>query len=315
MDSTINNICVNLIKNKENSKFKYFIQKYINENYDNILYDTAIANNNSEALTLLLNYDMDKWKGVSKITNSKYFNKYTLNWLLKNKFRVSTRFINNIIINKGNLGKIDVDYFKIIFKYINFNNNIILKLLLNNYKNKIPLSKSELNKIVNREKNKMDIIVNGRDDDVAPLNTAFIFGNESKVEKIVKYLVEHGANVNKKTIDNTPLINACNKGNESMVKYLVEHGADVNFGTRYKTPLNSACKKGHESIVKYLIEQGADVNKKINNETPLIIAYEKGYKSIMKYLIEHGANINIPKDYGTSLYCTENMNNNSLQLY
>jgi len=49
-----------------------------------------------------------------------------------------------------------------------------------------------------------------------------------KMEKktIVKYLVEYGADVNKRDKNKiTPLFIACLNGNEALVKYLVEHGS------------------------------------------------------------------------------------------
>jgi len=141
---------------------------------------------------------------------------------------------------------------------------------------------------------------------------------------IVKYLAEHGADINKETYAKyilwtfdtgeevsrglTPLFFACQEGHENIVKYLVDHGADINkeyyvinfleefFNReecRGQTPLFLACQKGYENIVKYLVERGANINKKDNNGiTPLYIACENGYIAIVKYLVEHGANIN-----------------------
>jgi len=43
---------------------------------------------------------------------------------------------------------------------------------------------------------------------------------------------------------------------ETIVKYLVEHGANVQGN---KDVLEYACIYGHETIVKYLVENGADV--------------------------------------------------------
>ena len=49
---------------------------------------------------------------------------------------------------------------------------------------------------------------------------------------MVKYLVEHGANINEVNRDNeTPIFKACKYGNEAIVKYLVKHDADM---CRYK---------------------------------------------------------------------------------
>jgi len=74
--------------------------------------------------------------------------------------------------------------------------------------------------------------------------------------------IEHGVNVNQKGIQGeTPLLRACQRGHENIVKYLVEHGANVNIKT-YTTPLKVACENGNERIIKYLLEHGADINDK-----------------------------------------------------
>ncbi|ORX65883.1 ankyrin, partial [Anaeromyces robustus] len=60
-------------------------------------------------------------------------------------------------------------------------------------------------------------------------------------------------------------------GNEDLVKYLIEHGADINKENEDgKTPLFWACESGNEDLVKYLIDLGADINKENEKgETPL----------------------------------------------
>ena len=120
-------------------------------------------------------------------------------------------------------------------------------------------------------------------------------GCKSGNEKIVKYLVEHGADVNKEDKDGkTPLFGACWEGHENIVKYLVEHRANVNEEDEDgRTPLFEACRKGNENIVKYLVEHGADVNKEDKDgKTPLLTARRKGNENIVKYLVEHGAGVN-----------------------
>jgi len=40
--------------------------------------------------------------------------------------------------------------------------------------------------------------------------------------------VEHGLDINKESTEGwTPILNACEKGHIEIVKYLVEHGADI----------------------------------------------------------------------------------------
>ncbi|ORX85834.1 ankyrin, partial [Anaeromyces robustus] len=60
-------------------------------------------------------------------------------------------------------------------------------------------------------------------------------------------------------------------GNEDLVKYLIEHGADINKENRGgETPLFLACRSGNKNLVKYLIDLGADINKENEEgETPL----------------------------------------------
>lgn len=65
---------------------------------------------------------------------------------------------------------------------------------------------------------------------------------DSRIENILKYLIENGADINKENGNGdgngngnggggggeTPLTISCNSGNEKMAKYLIDHGADVN---------------------------------------------------------------------------------------
>ena len=57
------------------------------------------------------------------------------------------------------------------------------------------------------------------------------------------------------------------KGKIDLVKYLVEHGADVNLSNDHHstTPLTIACLNRNKEIVEYLLEHGADVHAKEND--------------------------------------------------
>jgi len=121
--------------------------------------------------------------------------------------------------------------------------------------------------------------------------------NNSK--SIIKCLLEHGADINKRDGNNmTPLGVACEQENENLVKYLLEHGANINCKVKINdheicTPLTLVCKNNNKSIIKCLLEHGADINKRDgNNMTPLGVACEQENENLVKYLIEHGANVN-----------------------
>jgi ankyrin repeat protein len=104
--------------------------------------------------------------------------------------------------------------------------------------------------------------------------------------KIVKYLVENGADINAKAFyEYTPIIIACLNGRFDIVNYLAKNGADVNARDAYNdTALILASEKGHIEIVKCLVEYGADVNALDNhNRTALISAFEKGHFEIVKF--------------------------------
>ncbi|MDR1959797.1 MAG: ankyrin repeat domain-containing protein, partial [Planctomycetaceae bacterium] len=137
--------------------------------------------------------------------------------------------------------------------------------------------------------------------------------------KLVKSLVEKGADVNEK-IGNygTPLVLALDCRKFDIAKFLVEKGADVNGKVEvtfseviddpnaepdsyatitvtktkkiYFAPLKSAANTGNLEMVKYLVERGADVNLAYcdTGSTPLHSAVRKGPLEVVRYLVEKG---------------------------
>jgi len=79
--------------------------------------------------------------------------------------------------------------------------------------------------------------------------------------------VEHGADINRASQKGeTPLLKACEIGNEAIVKCLVEHGAYVNKADYHGyTPSFCVCESGNEDLVIYLVELGTDINNAYNN--------------------------------------------------
>lgn len=86
-----------------------------------------------------------------------------------------------------------------------------------------------------------------------------------------------------------------------MVKWLIEHGANVDAETRANyTPLHQAAQQGHNHVVRYLLEHGASPNTKTavrynrildnlqqhvqSGQTPLAIAQRLGYVSVVETL-------------------------------
>ena len=180
--------------------------------------------------------------------------------------------------------------FSIIFENLYFfDNEFILNFLLLNYKNKTPISTSDLKQQISKYK------YHKPDKCLYKICNDFLYNAcETGNENMFFFLIRHGADINIEDEYQTPLSEACRGGNVNIVNYLVEHGADINKEIFYgETPLFSACDNGNENIIKYLVEHGADISKENRDgETPLFYACYNGHENIVKYLVEHGANIN-----------------------
>lgn len=116
----------------------------------------------------------------------------------------------------------------------------------------------------------------------------------------VKSAVTQGASINAKGKGGfSALLAASRNGHFEVVKYLVEHGAEVdgrdNF--RDKTALLAAAFDGHYDIVKYLHEHGASINvQAVNGWTPLHDAAYIGNFEIVKYLVDEGADLSLKNE-------------------
>ena len=90
--------------------------------------------------------------------------------------------------------------------------------------------------------------------------------------KVVKMLVEKGANVNELLYQVTPLLMACGDGldnnsssrrnqcNPEIVQFLLEHGAHVEVENRsFMTPLEISCALGNLEVVNVLLRRGAKI--------------------------------------------------------
>jgi ankyrin repeat protein len=101
--------------------------------------------------------------------------------------------------------------------------------------------------------------------------------------EVIRFLVEHGADVRANNSDAT--INAAKNGNLELVKFLVESGADVT--AKDNRALYEASRNGYLEIVKFLVENGADVTA--NDNLTIIAALRDNHFEIVKFLVEHGA--------------------------
>jgi len=282
-----------------------------------------LQNNNNTSNNSNSNSDSNKYNKdvVFEIYKMGLLTPERLQFIVKNDYRyfkVSSALIKQLL-EDNNLKLFDI----IISNFRYFDNEFVLKLLLLNYKNRLPLSTSELKKSVERytlttENNQKTISYYFKRSSFDYLINACERGNLN----LVKYLIKHGVSIHKQDLwGETPLFYACSSGNIHLVKYLVEErGADVHKeAAGCRTALFRACSSGNERLVKYLVEEkGADVLKENSRgETPLFRACERGCEPLVRYLVEEkGADVHQEDQRGrTPLYWARESGNKSLVKY
>jgi ankyrin repeat protein len=127
---------------------------------------------------------------------------------------------------------------------------------------------------------------------------------------MVKFLLEHGADVNKMDsfpehdpeIHRTngplpygpPLQQAARQGNLKVAQVLLDHGARIDFARcEYGSPLQAATEGGHAMMVQFLLGEGANVNTKGGYfGSPLQAAAHTGNKALVELFIGIDANVN-----------------------
>lgn len=119
-------------------------------------------------------------------------------------------------------------------------------------------------------------------------------GNED--EDVFMFLVEHGAVTGHGDAADAGslLLTASSHGSERIVRYLVERGADIAYtDSESNTPLHAAADSGHDAIVTYLISQGADVKKKgWGGSTVLYEAAASCTAATIRLILDQGADAN-----------------------
>ena len=85
----------------------------------------------------------------------------------------------------------------------------------------------------------------------------------------------------------TALHIAAQEGNYKIVNYLIEKGAEINKTCLKDTaPLHIACERGHIEVVKSLLGNGAMINvKNEENCTPLYVASREGHLNVVEFLL------------------------------
>ena len=112
----------------------------------------------------------------------------------------------------------------------------------------------------------------------------------------VQRALRHGADVNCTCglfQDSSPLMEACQEGNNEIVRILLDAGADARWINEYQfSAIEKACATGNLSIVETLLNHDKDLLEIIvheNGSTPLFTAIELQYFDIVRFLLDHSA--------------------------
>jgi len=140
-------------------------------------------------------------------------------------------------------------------------------------------------------------------------NTLLKMTIENQNYKSFKYLINKGANIHlyERHSGQSAVISACEFSTDiKFLKYLVEHGANINDvgapdSRLFRTPLMVACMYERFDIVKYLVEKGVDINylnpyRRSAFREAYLSSFKSSYKIVL-YLIDHGADYTKPIVY------------------
>ncbi len=124
----------------------------------------------------------------------------------------------------------------------------------------------------------------------------YTLSSEKINRKIIRLLVESGANVNLPNYFGiSPFVGACLTGHFDLVKLFFDHKADIdtsyygysgNVLKKNSTPLTAAIKSGNIDIVNFLIDKGCDINRKssANGKSPYEVAVEQKKEEIAELI-------------------------------
>jgi ankyrin repeat protein len=131
--------------------------------------------------------------------------------------------------------------------------------------------------------------------------TDYAFGVNAASQRVMRVLVDAGADVNKADDQGqTPLHYAASGGSSKPTEMLLEAGASVDaVDEGGRTPFVNAVWCKDQNISKILLEAGAKINiQDADGKTALHHAAERGWLDICKMLVEAGANLDVLDSQG-----------------
>ena len=118
-------------------------------------------------------------------------------------------------------------------------------------------------------------------------------GNIEEVQNSLSIIFVN-VNCSRGSKESTPLSEAAENKYEKVVKVLLDAGADPNKADKYETtPIYWATSNNLNQVIKLLLDGGANPDLTNNyGDTPLILAAYRGSNDVVQLLLDAGANPN-----------------------
>lgn len=122
---------------------------------------------------------------------------------------------------------------------------------------------------------------------ITPLDMAITLEHD----KVVHWLVKHGVNLNVK--DNPAFLLAVRYGEEPLIRYLYEHGAQINRLNRVQSSAYDTAYFGKKKNIALIYELGLDIQKYGGSVLRKAVANHD--LQTIDFLLDHGVDINYNK--------------------
>ena len=141
--------------------------------------------------------------------------------------------------------------------------------------------------------------------------TALMMAANYEMFDIAEFLLEEGADVNRRDANGMTALMAAAGRSQEMVELLLEHGADITITPTKGAGAFTNCivavmtERVPLSLAERLLEEGANVDEprpsgRSQGYTPLMIVARNGDVKLAEFLVEHGADVNAKAEDGTT---------------
>lgn len=134
--------------------------------------------------------------------------------------------------------------------------------------------------------------------------TALHYAIDQGHTAVVKYLVEHNADVDSRSLQDPPLIRALQRNDQAIINILIDGKADIEcMDRRGRRPLHFAARHGYVELASRLLDLGCDRQPQTHRrETPFFIAMASHRAEIVKLFLDNGMGTSDIETFDGSTY-------------